>query len=97
MSQAPDIARPVAPELTAEHAYTRAFAAALLKTLGPKKGQRLLEFMRDEIAEGVDRTKVLPIRGDLARYEREGVAKYEAARRFEADLTILIRASQGWN
>lgn len=97
MSQAPDIARARAPELTAEHAYARALASALLKTLGPKKGQRLLGFMRDELAKGIDHATVIPIRGDRDRYEREGAAKIEAARRFEADLTILIRASQGWN
>lgn len=84
-----------AAELTSEHAYTRALTVALLQTLGPKKAQRLIGHLAAAMAEQVSRAEVVPIRGDRQRHEREGLAKLEAARAFEADLPTLLHAACG--
>lgn len=93
MNEAPIVSRALAPELTPEHAYLQALTAALLATLGPKKGQRLLAALRDHMAEAISRSEAIPIRADRDRHAREREAKLSAARCFQRDLPVLIRAT----
>lgn len=92
MSEVPAIDAAPAPEVTNEHAYVMALTAALVETLGPKKGRLLLQTMAATFAASVERSDVVPIRGDRQRIAREQDAKINAARRFRADLSTLIRA-----
>lgn len=82
------------PELTPEHAYTRALAVALMQTLSPKKGERMLKCMFEQLSGEITRTSAAPIRGDRDRTKRDHAAIMEASRALEADIVALLLAAR---
>jgi hypothetical protein len=87
----PDPVAPAAPPaLTPEMVLWRSTTRALVQTLGPKKADRFLRAVAEDVAEQVSFTDATPIRADRAELARTRDAVFGAYRAFRRALPQLL-------